>query len=101
MIVRITYLNFLPDKIEEAKKIYNNELAPVVKRQPGNFDCRLLEPFDKSDEYISMTVWDNIEDADDYQTSGTYKELIERVQALYSTKPVLKVYTTEDTMEPV
>ena len=99
MIVRITYLSFLPEKIDEAKKIYHNELAPVVKRQPGNFDCRLLEPVDISDDYISMTVWDNEEDADAYQASGIYKELVDKVRALYSENPVLKVYTTEKVME--
>ena len=68
MIVRLTYLSFLPGKIVEAIKIYNDELVPVVKRMAGNFDCRLLEPFDRDDDYISMTVWENEEHADAYQS---------------------------------
>ena len=32
MFVRLTYLNFLPGKIEEAKSIYNSELVPIVKK---------------------------------------------------------------------
>jgi hypothetical protein len=55
MYVRLTYLNFLPGKADEAKKIYNSELAPIVKQQKGNLDCRLLEPVDRADDYISMT----------------------------------------------
>ena len=101
MVVRLTYLNFLPGKVEMAKKIYNDELVPVVKRQKGNLDCRMLEPLDTADDYISMTVWNNKDDADAYQASGTYKQLVERVQALYSKNPVLKVYSTEKVMEPV
>ena len=100
MFVRLTYLAFLPGKVDEAKKIYNDEIVPVVKQQKGNLDCRMLEPVDRSDDYISMTVWDNKEDADAYHASGTYKQLVERVQALYSKNPVLKVYSTEKVMEP-
>lgn len=99
MIVRLTYLSFLPGKIEEAKRIYNDEIVSIVKKQKGNLDCRMLEPQNPKDEYISMTVWDNQEDADLYQNSGTYKQLVDRVKAFYSTAPVLKVYTGEDVME--
>jgi len=59
----------------------------------------MLEPVDKTDDYISMTIWDNKEDADAYQTSGTYKQLVERVQQFYSKNPVLKVYSAEKIME--
>ena len=100
MFVRLTQLAFLPGKVDEAKKIYNDEIVPIVKQQKGNLDCRMLEPVDRSDDYISMTVWDNKEDADAYHASGTYKQLVERVQALYSKNPVLKVYSTEKVMEP-
>src|SRR5881396_3864948 len=57
MYVRLTYLSFLPEKSEEAKTIYSNEIVSVVKQQKGNLDCRLLEPVKPTDEFISMTVW--------------------------------------------
>ena len=99
MYVRLTYLAFLPGKVEEAKKIYNDEIVPIVKKQKGNLDCRMLEPLDKSDDYISMTVWDNKEDADAYHVSGVYKQMVNKVQGLYSKNPVLKVFVTEKVME--
>jgi heme-degrading monooxygenase HmoA len=101
MYVRLTYLNFLPGKAEEAKKIYNNEIVPVVKQQKGNMDCKMLEPVDKGEEYISMTVWESKEDADSYQSSGVYRELVNKVKALYAKEPVLKVYSTETVLEAV
>jgi len=99
MYVRLTYLNFLPGKADEAKTIYNNELAPVVKRQKGNLDCRLLEPVDTGDDYISMTVWDSKEDADAYHASGIYKQLVDRVRSSFSKEPVLKVYSAQSVLE--
>jgi len=99
MYVRLTYLNFLPGKIEQAKKIYYDELVPVVKKQKGNLDCRLLEPVDQNDDYVSMTVWDNQEDADAYQSGGVYKQLVDRVKDAFSKPPVLKVYSTQGIFE--
>ncbi len=99
MFVRLTYLNFLPGKVDEAKRIYNEEIVRIVRQQMGNIDCRLLEPVDPEDDYISMTVWNKKEDAIAYQASEIYKDLIERVQALYSKNPELKIYFTEKALE--
>src|SRR6266568_6839742 len=100
MIVRLTYLNFLPEKAEEAKRTYNEEIVAVVKKQKGNLDCRLLEPVDKTDDYISMTVWETKQDADTYHSSGVYRQLVDRVRNLFSKEPVLKVYSAENVLEP-
>ena len=100
MFVRLTYVNFLPDKLDEAKRIYNSEIIPVVKQQKGNLDCRLLEPVDKAEDYISMTVWDSREDADAYQSSGVYKQQVDRIRSSFSKEPVLKVYSAQGVLEP-
>jgi Uncharacterized conserved protein len=100
MIVRLIFVNFLIGRLEEAKAIYHEEIVPVVKKQKGNLDCRLLEPLDESDDYISMTVWETKADAEAYHSSPAYREMIEKLQVLYSKNPELKVYTTEKLMEP-
>ena len=99
MYVRLTYLKFLPGKIDQAKKLYNDELAPVVRQQKGNIDCRMLEPVDANDEYISMTLWDNQQDADAYHSSGVYKQLVDRVRDALAAPPVLKVYSSQGVLE--
>jgi len=99
MIVRLTYISFLPQNADQAKKVYRDEVVPVVKIQKGNLDCRLLEPMDKSDEYISMTTWESQADADQYHNSGVYKELVEKVRKDFAKNPTLKVYTTESILE--
>lgn len=100
MYVRLTYLNFLPDKVEEAKRIYNTQLVSIVRQQKGNLDCKMLEPVNQGDDYISMTVWENKEDADAYQASGVYRQLIDRVRDTYSKEPVLKAYSAQSILEP-
>jgi quinol monooxygenase YgiN len=99
MIVRLTYFNFLPEKIDELKKFYHDVAMPTVKRQKGNLDCKLLEPADKKDEYISMTVWDNQDDADAYHSGGVYQQLVSQVRKFFTEEPVLRVYHTEGILE--
>lgn len=99
MIVRLTFLSFLPQNLAQAKKLYNEQVVPVVRKQKGNLDCRLLEPKEKTDDYISMTTWATQEDADAYHQSGTYRELVEKVRKDFAKDPVLKVYTTESIFE--
>lgn len=99
MIVRLTYLSFMRQNVEQAKKMYRDEIVPVVRVQKGNLDCRLLEPMDNSDEYISMTTWETKADAENYESSGKYQELVDKVKKDYAKKPVLKVYTTESILE--
>ncbi len=99
MIVRLTFLSFLPQNLIEAKRIYNEEVIPVVRKQRGNIDCRMLEPMEKTDDYISMTTWETKADADAYHSSGTYRDLVEKVRKDFAKDPVLKVYMSESILE--
>ena len=99
MFVRLTYFGFKPEKIQELKKFYNEVAIPTVRKQKGNLDCRLLEPLDKKDEYISMTTWESREDADAYHNKGTYKSLVDQVRPVFSKESVLKVYQAQDVLE--
>ena len=99
MVVRLTYLRFMPETIADSKKFYNEVAIPTVRSQKGNLDCKLLEPADEKDDYISMTVWDNQEDADAYQSTGVYKKLVDQIRSNFSKDPVLKVYQAEGVME--
>ena len=93
MVVRLTHFNVSADQSEEVKKIYNQEVVPELKKQQGHVNVMLLEPME-STEYISMTVWQNKADADAYESSGKYKELVGKIKGLIG-KPVLKSYTTK------
>ena len=99
MIVRLTYFVFSPEKIEDLKKFYYEEAVPAVKGQKGNLECKLLEPVNQGDDYISMTTWDNQQDADAYHSGGVYKQLVEKVRQYFTKEPVLRIYHAEDVME--
>ena len=94
MLVRLTYLYFIPSRIEESKNVYNQRIVPIVKKIDGNHNIMLLEPLDGSDVYISMTIWRDKAAADAYQESGKYKELVDMVKDNFAKPPVLKSYSS-------
>lgn len=99
MIVRLTYLSFIPENLAKAKSIYHDDVVPAVRKQKGNIDCKLLTPMNENDEYISMTIWETKADADAYENSGLYRELVNKVKKDFSKAPVLKVYMSESILE--
>ena len=94
MVARLTSFTVAPENAQETKTIYQQEVVPEVRKQKGNIDARLLEPTDGSNDFISITAWENKADADAYESSGKYKELVGKIQGLIG-QPVLKTYTSQ------
>ncbi len=88
MFARQTYFTVPPEKIKEMRKIYEKEIIPEVKAQKGFVNIFLLEPTGKTDEFISLTLWQKETDAEKYEKSGKYQELVGKL------KPVLTKPTT-------
>jgi heme-degrading monooxygenase HmoA len=78
--------------MEELRKIYNGEIVPTVKAQKGNIDIFGLETVDEGEAYISFTSWDNKENGDTYEASGTYGEMVNKVKHTFAGPPTLKSY---------
>lgn len=95
MYVRLTFCKFLPDSINDAKTIYTQEVIPVVKQQKGNIGIYLLEPAEKADDFISLTEWETKADAEAYERSGVYKEMLQMLESFFGKSPLLKSYSTE------
>jgi quinol monooxygenase YgiN len=100
MVVRLTFCKFLPDKIAEARKIYNEQIIPVVKKQKGNLRIYLLEPVDTADDFISVSEWKSKEDADAYNNSGLYKALVNKLEKVFMKQPTIKVYNEVEVFSP-
>jgi heme-degrading monooxygenase HmoA len=90
--IRLTYFKIQPEKIAEMKKIYYDEILPVVREQWGNVDIFLLEPVDKEDEFISCTMWESQADGDIYEASGVYGEAVDKISHTFDGPATLKSY---------
>ena len=62
-------------------------------------NIRLMEPVNKTDDYISITEWATKNDADVYDNSGLYKKLVGKLGDFFTKEPELKTYTVEEIFE--
>lgn len=96
MFARLTFIKTSSDNADQVKKIYNEEIVPVVRSQKGNIGCWLLEPTNSNDEFISLTEWTSSAESDAYEASGMYRTLVDKVKDYFTDKPVLKTYNVAE-----
>ncbi|MFH1680756.1 MAG: antibiotic biosynthesis monooxygenase family protein, partial [Candidatus Eisenbacteria bacterium] len=106
MYLRIVSVKIRPGKMERLRRVYAEEIAPALSEIPGCRFAYLTESTEKEDEAISVTIWDSKKDADEYEASGRFMQLLEKIEdtftELYQWKMTLggkragKVTTSED-----
>jgi heme-degrading monooxygenase HmoA len=92
MWIRLTSFTPQPDRVDDLRKTYREYFTPTIKSQPGNIDAFLLEPADGRGEFISLTLWENRESADAYDSTGTYRQLVGHISQLFTGAPTLRSY---------
>ena len=92
MWIRLIEVKIKHDKLDEARKIYNEEIAPTVKTQKGNIDMFLMESNDKEGVVISFTSWETQENGEAYEKSGTYVKMVNKVKHTFAGMPTLWSY---------
>jgi quinol monooxygenase YgiN len=101
MFVRLTFVKFQPEKLEEVRKLYYDEVIPAMKKQEGLRFVHLLERLEAEGEAISITAWDNKANADAYEGSGLYQELVNKFHPFYTATPELQSYEVTVSSDPI
>jgi heme-degrading monooxygenase HmoA len=101
MYARLTFIEIDPKDSKELSSIYNTEIVAAIREFKGLRDAILLESTDGSGQVISMTTWDSQADADVYESSGTYRRLVDQLKDRFISKPVLKTYNAQENKVPV
>lgn len=101
MFVRLVSCKFLPEKINEARTVFTEEIIPTLQKQNGMAHVRFLEPVEKNGDYISMTEWKTQADAEEYESTGLYQQLVKKLEPFFTKEPELKTYTEQEVFEHV
>ncbi len=93
MWVRMTFIQMNPDKMKDARALYNSDdVSGVIRNTEGYAFHHLLESVENPGEVISITAWDTQEQGEAYESSGTYKRLVARFSEYFITTPELKSF---------
>ncbi|MBF6591933.1 MAG: hypothetical protein IVW57_15600 [Ktedonobacterales bacterium] len=91
MYARVTTVTIQPDKVAETTRIYNESILPAIKQASGNRGAFLLmDP--TSGKGISITLWNSESDGQAYDTSGSYREQVNKISSFFSGPPSLATY---------
>ncbi len=83
---RIVSLKVQEEKIEEFNDLYNREIIPALQATDGCLYAYLMESMQEKgqEEVISVTIWENREKAEQYEKSGRFDGLVERVKHTFT-----------------
>jgi heme-degrading monooxygenase HmoA len=100
MYARLTFIEIDPKDVKEVSKLYNTQIVQTIRECKGNKDALLLEPTEAAGEFISLTLWNTKEDADEYESSGTYRRMVDIIKNKFVNKPILKTYNVQESKVP-
>ena len=97
MFVRMTFTKIDPASAEAVRALYyRDEIWGVLDRQRGHRFHYLLESVDVPGEGVSVTAWDSREDAEAYEMSGAYEELVAMFVPFYTGAARLASYEVHE-----
>jgi quinol monooxygenase YgiN len=91
MWIRLIEVRIQPGKLEEMRRIYNEQIVPAVKAHKGNIDVFLMESLDREGQVISFTSWESQADGDAYE-GGAYVQNVNKVKHTFAGMPTLWSY---------
>lgn len=87
----MTIFRVRPGKTEEVVGIYLGSVVPAMREQRG-FQGVLVLSNPDIDEGYAITLWDTENDAETFESSGTYREQVAKFGSTLAEPPVRKVY---------
>lgn len=92
-IARLIYVKVGADQMAEAERIWKQECAPLMIRQPGCISEELLKCVDEPGEYISYSEWQDQDSINRYLASDAHEEIRRHTRGLQSgERPIVKRY---------
>jgi heme-degrading monooxygenase HmoA len=84
LYVRLVSMKIQKGKMEEFRQLFAKEIVPILQRTVGCRYIYLTESMQDDDEIVSITVWDSKQDADTYEQSGQFDNLVQKVKHTFS-----------------
>jgi quinol monooxygenase YgiN len=84
MYTRIVSHSVQPEKLDEFKEIYREEILPALHKTDGCCYAYLMQDAKSDNELISVSIWDSQEAAERYEASGQYQAFLSRLKHTFS-----------------
>lgn len=82
--LRLLTVKIQPGKMEEFRKIYTEDVIPVLKTVKGCRNAMLTTGIEERNEAMSITFWNSKQDIDEYERSGLFDWLNNKVKHTFT-----------------
>ena len=89
MYASATQIQLLPDKIDEAVRIFENDVLPAVKSFPGLQHFYLLTDAQTGKGY-TISVFETEEAASAFYSSGVFQQQIGKIRDFFAGPPPMR-----------
>jgi heme-degrading monooxygenase HmoA len=93
-ITRHLHLATAPYRAMELERLWHQEIAGLLARQPGCQRVVLLRHRERPGEYVGVTEWQTQEALGDYMASDDFRQLLRLLHGISLTAPTLNTYET-------
>jgi quinol monooxygenase YgiN len=80
MYLRLLSLKIKPGMMDEFQQIYQDKILPALKSIKGCRYAYLTSSIENNHESVSITIWDNRSDLEQYEKEGIFAGLLEQVK---------------------
>jgi len=91
MYARVTIVQVLPGKMDEAIGIFRDSVVPAAKEQKGHKGHYLLTER-KNGKGISISLWETEADMTAGESSGHYRQQLAKFKDIFAAPPVREDY---------
>jgi quinol monooxygenase YgiN len=81
---RVVSMLVQPGRIDEFRKMYNDDVLPTLRDTTGCCFVQLAQSVRDPNEFISFTVWKSEHDAEAYESGGLFGELLGKLRPTLS-----------------
>jgi quinol monooxygenase YgiN len=93
MITRMILVNVPKERAAEAERLWKQECAPLMIKQPGCLSEQFLRGREDPGEFISLSSWENQAAIDKYRASEAHQAIQQHTRALMNVaKVTVKTY---------
>ena len=79
-----------PERLEEATRIFQTEVIPMLKQEGSRGVYLLVDP--QSGRGLSLTLWENEADRTRYEQSGKFQEILGKFAGMLQGEPTVETY---------
>lgn len=80
MYLRLVRAKAIPSAIDSLQSAYTESIIPALGGVPGCLHAALMQSAKNTEDFVSLTLWETVADAEAYVESGLFAELMDRVR---------------------